>query len=181
MGFLRRCYEFVFEDFLKYKGLGTCGRNVVIPDGFRVFGKDNLYIGNDVSIGINNVFMCTRTEIRIGNHVMFGPGVTIITGNHRTNVVGKYMTELTDADKEVSDDLPIVLEGDNWIGANATILKGCTIGKGAIIAAGAVVTANVPAYAIWGGILAKHLKYRFTESEIQQHEEKLQDEQQDGL
>ena len=88
----------LFEDFLKYKGLGICGRNVVIPDGFRVFGKDNLYIGNDVSIGINNVFMCTRAEIRIGNHVMFGPGVTIITGNHRTNVVGKYMTELTDAE-----------------------------------------------------------------------------------
>jgi acetyltransferase-like isoleucine patch superfamily enzyme len=38
----------------------------------------------------------------------------------------------------------IVLEGDNWIGANATILKGVTIGEGAVVAAGAVVTKNIP-------------------------------------
>lgn len=59
---------------------------------------------------------------------MFGPGVTIITGNHRMNVIGKYMTELTDAEKEPSDDQPVEMEGDNWVGANVTILKGVTIG-----------------------------------------------------
>lgn len=151
VGFRRRCFNFLFEDIFKYKGFGACGKNVVMPDGFKAFGKSNLYLKDDISIGINNVFICTRAEIRIGEHVMFGPGVTIITGNHRINVIGKYMTELTDADKEASDDQPVVLKGDNWIGANATILKGVTVGKGAVIAAGAVVTSDVPDYAIWGG------------------------------
>lgn len=151
MGFLRRCYDFALEDFFKYRGLGACGKNVVIPDGFKTYGKSNLYLGDDVSIGINNVFMCTRAQIKIESHVMFGPRVTIITGNHRMNVIGKYMTELTDAEKEPSDDQPVEMEGDNWVGANVTILKGVTIGKGAVVAAGAVVTSDVPAYAVVGG------------------------------
>ena len=170
MGVKRRLFDFLFEDFVKYRGFGSCGSNVVIPDGFKVFGKNNLYIEDDVSIGINNVFMCTRAEIRIGEHVMFGPGVTVITGNHRINVIGKYMTQLTDADKERSDDLPVIMKGDNWVGANATILKGVTIGKGAVVAAGAVVTSDVPDYAICGGVPAKLIKYRFSENEIEQHE-----------
>lgn len=170
MGFLRRCFDLLFEDVLKYRDLGVCGKNVVIPDGFKVFGKNNLYLEDDVSIGVNNVFMCTRADIRIGKHVMFGPGVTIITGNHRINVIGKYMTQVTDKDKEESDDQPVIIKGDNWIGANATILKGVTIGKGAVVAAGAVVTSDVPDYAIWGGVPAKLIKYRFSENEIKQHE-----------
>ena len=42
MGFLRRCYDFLFEDLFKYKGLGACGKNVVIPDGFKIFGKSKV-------------------------------------------------------------------------------------------------------------------------------------------
>ena len=170
MGFLRRCYDFLFEDLFKYKGLGACGKNVVIPDGFKIFGKSNLYLGDDVSLGVNNVFMCTRAQIRIGSHVMFGPGATIITGNHRINLIGKYMTELTDSDKEASDDQPVILKGDNWVGANVTILKGVTVGKGAVVAAGAVVTSDVPDYSICGGVPAKLVRYRFSKNEIEQHE-----------
>ena len=151
MSFKRRLFNLLFEDVFKYKGFGACGNNVVIPDGFIIFGKNNLYLMDDVSIGVNNVFMCTRAEIRIGEHVMFGPGVTIVTGDHRVNYIGKYMTELTDNDKEISNDQPVILKGDNWIGANVTILKGVTIGKGAVIAAGAVVTSDVPDYSISGG------------------------------
>lgn len=38
--------------------------------------------------------------------------------------------------------MPVVIDGDNWIGANA--LKGVTVGKGPVVAAGSVVTHNVP-------------------------------------
>ena len=55
---------------------------------------------------------------------------------------------------------------DVWIGLNATILDGVTIGDGAIVAAGAVVTKDVPPYAVVGGVPAKIIKYRFTESQI---------------
>jgi serine acetyltransferase len=40
------------------------------------------------------------------------------------------------------------------------------ISNGAIIAAGSVVTKDVKPYEIVGGIPSRHIKYRFTQSEI---------------
>ena len=111
--------------------------------------------------------------LNIGNYVMFGPGVTIVSGNHRTDVLGKYMCTITDADKRAEDDQNVTIEDDVWIGANAIILKGVTIGKGSVIAAGSVVTKSFPPYSIIGGVPAKLLKPRFTEEEIKQHENLL--------
>lgn len=45
-------------------------------------------------------------------------------------------------------------------------MGGVTIGDGAIVAAGAVVTNDVPPYAIVGGVLAKIIRFRFEEEEI---------------
>lgn len=56
---------------------------------------------------------------------------------------------------------------DVWIGANVLIKAGVTIGSGAIIGAGSVVTHDVPPYAIFCGIPAKLLRYRFETSIIQ--------------
>ena len=57
-------------------------------------------------------------------------------------------------------DKDVVFEGDNWVGANAIILKGVTVGKGSVISAGAVVTHDVPPYAIVGGVPAKVIRMR---------------------
>lgn len=56
---------------------------------------------------------------------------------------------------------------DVWIGENVIILDGLTIGTGAVIASGAIVTKDVLPYAIVAGIPAKHIKFRFSDSEIQ--------------
>ena len=71
------------------------------------------------------------------------------------------MISLTDKDKLPENDQDIVFEGDNWIGANATILKGVKIGYGAVVAAGAVVTKDVTPYAIVGGVPAKKIRNRY--------------------
>ena len=112
-------------------------------------------------------------KIIIGDHVVFGPHVSIRGGDHRFDIIGKYVDEVGDNDKMPENDADVIFEGDNWIGMNVTILKGVTIGRGAIIAAGAVVNKNVPRYAIVGGIPAKILKYRFNEEEIAKHEAML--------
>lgn len=117
--------------------------------------------------------MTTLAKVKIGNNVMFGPNVTILSGNHRINYLGKCMTEVHDCDKEGIEDKDIILEDDNWIGANATILKGVIIGKGAVVAACTLVTKDVPAYSIVGGIPAKVIKMRFSREEIVKHEEMI--------
>lgn len=151
---------------------GSHGGHVHIGEGAKGTWK-NVYVGNYVSIGANCLLLSTRARIIIGDYVMFGPNVSVITGNHRIDVIGKRMYEVKDTDKRDCDDQNVTFMGDNWIGANSTILKGVTIGEGAVIAAGALVNKDVPPYAVVGGVPAKVLKLRFTETELQEHKQKL--------
>ena len=155
------------------KEFGRCAENVSIGHNFISSGAKNITIGSGTSIGPNCVFYAFSAPLTIGENVMFGPNVTIMTGDHRIDVVGKYMKDVRENEKLPENDAPVLLEGDNWIGTNATILKGVTVGRGAVVAAGAVVTANVPPYAIVGGVPARIIKYRFDPNTIQQHEKIL--------
>lgn len=70
-------------------------------------------------------------------------------------------------EKDPRPRAPIAIGHDVWIGSNVTILPSVqNIGHGAVVGAGSVVTKDVPPYAIVGGVLARVIKYRFTEEEI---------------
>lgn len=164
----------VFAEPLIKNSLHSYGTRVRIPKGCSFAGIGNISVGNDVYFGADTRILTTRAQLKIGSYVMFGPGVTIVTGDHRTDVLGKYMVQITDADKLPENDMDVVIEDDVWIGANATILKGVTIGRGSVIAANSLVTKSCPPYSVVGGVPAKVLKARFTPEEIQQHERELQ-------
>lgn len=136
---------------IKKDMVATCGKNVNFGSGVKCSGWENIFIGNDVSIGAHCNILTTRAKVLISNHIMFGPDVTIITGDHITDIPGRFMSDFKDTDKRPQDDQNVEFEGDNWVGANATILKGVIVGYGAVIAAGAVVTKNVPPYSYVGG------------------------------
>lgn len=149
-----------------------CGKNVYLrPMSSDLKGLWNLSIGDGSSIPKGSTFYCTEAPLTIGRKVIFGPRPTIITGDHRTDVIGKFIMD--SHDKLPENDAPVVIEDDVWTGANVTILKGVTIGRGSVIAAGAVVTKSCPPYSIIGGVPAKVLKYRFTIAEVLEHEAKL--------
>ncbi len=154
---------------IKLGALGKHGKNCYLSKGVKLVGANNVYFGNDVSIGENSLFMSTRAKVIVGDHVMTGPNVTIITGSHRTDLIGRFLKSVKDAEKLPENDKDVIFEGDNWIGANVTILKGVTIGEGAIVGSGSVVTKDVPPYSIGGGVPFKVIKMRFTEEEIEKH------------
>ena len=136
-------------------------RGVYIDERFTVIGAQNISFGDSVYIGPNATLMAADAPLEIKGHFMSGPGLTIITGDHRIDIRDRYMDEVTVEEKLPENDRPVVIEEDVWCGANVTILKGVTIGRGSVIAAGAVVTKNVGEYEIWGGVPAKKIKNRF--------------------
>lgn len=161
----RGLHRICCEPLIK-KAFAKCGRNVRVPKGCEFSGIENISIGNNVALGSGLKILTTRAKVSIGNDVMFGPNVTIITGDHRIDIPGRPMISLTDEEKLPKNDQDVVLEGDNWIGANVTILKGVKVGFGAVVAAGSLVYYDVPSFSIVGGAPAKVLKMRFSEDEI---------------
>jgi len=54
--------------------------------------------------------------------------------------------------------LPVIIEDDVVIGANAVVLEGIRVGKGSVVAAGAVVIDDVPPNVVVAGIPARIIK-----------------------
>jgi acetyltransferase-like isoleucine patch superfamily enzyme len=112
-----------------------------------IYDPHKLECGADVAIG---EFCHIRANggIRIGSKVLIASHVVITTRSHPLSPPRYKMTE----------DAPIVIEDDVWIGAGAIVLPGVTIGRGSVVAAGAVVAESVPPYTVVGGVPAKVIK-----------------------
>lgn len=130
----------------------------------------HIHCGHHVHIGPHASFMASVSHIYIGNYVTFGPNVTIRGGDHRIDIIGKHIYEVTDQEKLQENDKDVYIDDGVWCGCNVTILKGCHIGRGAVIAAASVVTKDVPPYAIVAGNPAKLIRYRFSDDQIIEHE-----------
>jgi acetyltransferase-like isoleucine patch superfamily enzyme len=149
---------------------GGHGRNFRFdPDGSYTFGT--IFVGDNVSLGYRPLLMAALSEIRIGNHVMFGPHVTVIGGGHNTTVLGQFMTEVHE--KTGNEDLGVIIEDDVWIGARATILRGVRVGRGSVVGAASVVTRSVPPYSIVAGNPARVIRFRWGVNDILRHEATL--------
>lgn len=166
--------KFKVEEKRIKKSLKFCGKNVHWGTNFVCVGANNMSFGNDVGIGPNCVFYSTRANLTLGRGVMISPNVTIITGEHRTDLVGEFMRYIDEDTQKLSkNDKDVVIEDDCWIGSNVTILKGVTIGRGSVIHAGAVVSHNIKPYTIF--VNDKLKISRFSDEEIQKHESMLKE------
>lgn len=138
------------------------------PNGQYSFSR--IKVGDNVNLGVRPTLSATRAKITIGNNVFFGPEVSIQAGNHRTDVIGRFMGAITEEEKRPEDDQGVTIEDDVWVGTRAIILDGVTIRRGSVVGAGAVVTRDVPPYTVVGGVPARVLKLRFSPDKILEHE-----------
>jgi acetyltransferase-like isoleucine patch superfamily enzyme len=122
-------------------------RFVLIPPFYTAGGVD-ISVGRNVFVNQNCTFY-DLGGLDIGDDVMIGPNVNIITTGHpiepsrrRDGVTAK----------------PIVIERNVWIGAGATIIGGVTVGENSVVGAGSVVTHDVPPNTLVGGNPAKVIR-----------------------
>ena len=109
----------------------------------------DVIIGDHTRVGLHNTII---GPVTIGDHVNLAQGITVTALNHN----------FADTDKRIDEQgvstIPVVIEDDIWIGANAVVLPGVTIGHHSVVAAGAVVTKDVPPHSLVAGVPAKIIK-----------------------
>lgn len=132
--------------------LDSCGKDVNIEKGVYIGDGRNIKVGSYSSLGVN----CRINQnVEIGNYVMMGHDVIIMTHSHKYKDCNVPMVLQAPAPIK-----KVVIEDDVWIGHRVIILPGVKVGKGSIIGAGAVVTKDVPTYSIVGGVPAKIIRSR---------------------
>lgn len=129
----------------------VCKGHIQSFEGVRIECLPNavLEIGHRTYINHDSEIRC-REHISIGNNVSIAYNVLIQDSD--------YHTMCDEKGNPKPHTLPITIEDDVWIGANAIILKGVTLGKGCVVAAGSVVTKSAQAYSLIGGNPARIIK-----------------------
>jgi len=169
--------------FYKSEGPGTpdlallksCGENVIIEDGVRIFYPENIIIGNNVYIGHDTIikgyykdkliigdnvwigqgcFIHGAGSVSIGSMVGIGPHVKIHAAYHHNDCIeDPILFQPLEYD-------PIVIEDNTNIGIGAMIMHGVVIREGSIVGANAVVTKSFPEFSIIAGVPAKLIRSR---------------------
>lgn len=140
------------RSFVACKLLDKAGCNVNIERCADFGTGEGIEIGDNSGLGIE---ASVRWPLYIGENVMMGRWVNIMTSSHETS-----RTDIPMNQQGFKERKPVYISSDVWIGNRVTILPGVRIGTGVIIGAGAVVTRDVPDFAVIGGVPAKIIKYR---------------------
>ncbi|MCC4214250.1 CatB-related O-acetyltransferase [Leeuwenhoekiella parthenopeia] len=123
---------------------------------------------------------CKLINVKIGNFSSIGPKVEVIYGTHPIDFVStspvfystrkqtgsSFVNQNKFEEFKLRDKWSCIIGNDVWVGFGVKIVEGIKIGDGAIILAGAYVTKDVMPYSIVGGVPAKHIKSRFSETDI---------------
>ncbi len=87
--------------------------------------------------------------VDIGDLVMIGPNVSIITVGHAMEPSQR---------RKFIEAKPIVIQRNVWIATGVTILGGVTVGESSVVGAGAVVTRDVPPGTFVAGVPARVIR-----------------------
>lgn len=105
-----------------------------------------LIIGDDVYMNYGVTIEACH-EIRIGNHVLMAPLVSIIDDNRHETEPGSILYKG-----------PIVIGNNVWLARNVAVIPGASIGDGCVIAANSVVCTDIPPNSLAAGAPARVIR-----------------------
>lgn len=121
------------------KLLGQTKEKFHVEPPFRCDYGYNIEIGENFYSNYNLVILdCAK--VRIGDHVLIGPNVSIFTAGHPLHY------ELRKLEYEYA--FPVSIGHNVWIGGNVVINPGISIGDNSVIGSGSVVTKDIPDHVI---------------------------------
>ncbi|SMS13476.1 sugar O-acetyltransferase [Levilactobacillus zymae] len=102
-------------------------------------------IGDDF-YGNTNFTVLDSCPVTIGNNVMCGHNVTLVTPMHPLRYQDRNLRTRPDGSKyDLEYAKPITIGNNCWLASNVTVIGGVTIGDGCVIGAGSVVIHDIPA------------------------------------
>lgn len=143
-----------FDDAAQVRAIFSELTGQEVDDTFRLIPPFYTARGLDIRVG-HKVFInqcCTIYDmggVNIGDLVMIGPNVNIITTGHPLEPSKR---------RAYVEAKSITIEKNVWIATAATILGGVTVGENSVIGAGAVVTKDVPANCFAAGVPARVIR-----------------------
>jgi acetyltransferase-like isoleucine patch superfamily enzyme len=151
IGLIPRLKNYTIHSRARYiarKRGATIGNNTVIPLSLAKKANKNLVVGNNTSIESDQIDM--RIPIKIGNKVIIGGDVMILTVSHTI-----------DSEEWEHKYYGIEIDDYAWLSSKVLVLPACRkIGRGAVAGGGSVVVKNIEPMSVVGGNPAKHIRYR---------------------
>lgn len=131
------------------------GRGTTISSFTKIKVADGpLTTGEKCGFGTGCFLATGPAGIEVGDHVIFGPNVSIIGVNYRYQLLDVPL------DEQGCTSIGIRIGRNVWVGANSVILDGTVIGDNSIVVAGSVVNRRFPPNCIIQGNPAKVLLQR---------------------
>ena len=127
----------------------TFGENSLIRSGLRLDYGINVHWGNN-SFANYGLVLLDVAPIYIGNHVLLGTNVQLLTPIHPLD------SDQRKAGWESAK--PITISDNVWIGSGAIVLPGVSIGENSVVGAGSVVTKDVDANVVVAGNPARVIR-----------------------
>lgn len=131
------------------KILGEMGEDVFFEPSFRCEFGYNIKIGNHFYANFDCV-MLDGGGIEIGDHVLFGPRVSIYTSRHAFDPQERSAGACFSKKVKIGNHV--------WVGGGVHMDCGITIGDNSIIGAGSVITRDVPANVVAAGVPCKVIR-----------------------
>ena len=135
----------------KLRGRAVFGRGFIAEGDISTVSivvRENatLIIGDDVYMNYGVTIEACH-EIRVGDHVLMAPLVSIIDDNRHETEPGAVLYKG-----------PIVIGNNVWLARNVAVIPGASIGDGCVIAANSVVCTDIPPNSLAAGAPARVIR-----------------------